>query len=136
MDEAQIGRRNAERFSLGLPAELLFAEGAAKAVVLDISRTGARIFSPVAALAGTSVILKWSGHEAEATMVWAELSHAGLSFAQPIPHHVLQAMRLGNARKPLERIGEHITFQPERVTAALRADGNAAGLQERRPRVL
>lgn len=124
MDDDEIGRRNAERFSLDFPAQMIFADRAAKAVLLDISRTGARIFSADSFRAGMSAKLQWCGHEAEATIVWAALSHAGLSFAPPIPDHVLAAMRLPNARKPWERTGEHIPFQPERVTAARRAAGD------------
>ena len=115
MDEADIGRRTAERFWLDFPAELIFADCAVNVSLRDLSCLGARISTSTALRRGMRTALKWGGYQVGATVVWTATRQAGLSFHGRIPDQTLVRMRLLATPHPWKDANEAIRLAAEKI---------------------
>jgi hypothetical protein len=87
------GRRAAARLRLHLPGELVTLDGQGRAVIENLSRTGARIATRLTVRPGTTCVLRWHGCEALGVVRWQYNGHCGLAFDSPLSHDDLMAAR-------------------------------------------
>ena len=58
-------------------------------LVLDVSRSGARLFMDSAADCTGDVLLHWLGHDVRATVVWSRQYECAVQFARPLADDAL-----------------------------------------------
>ena len=58
-------------------------------LVLDVSRSGARLFMDSASDCAGDVLLHWLGHDVRATVVWSRQYECAVQFARPLADDAL-----------------------------------------------
>jgi PilZ domain len=91
--EQQIGRRARNRLRARLPAIVITLDGTRNTILLDLSRSGARIKATAKMALGQRAILSWSGFEAFGRLVWVDRGLCGIAFDDPLEPDVLIATR-------------------------------------------
>jgi len=100
MNEADVGRREAGRYSVDLAAELS-VEGYGICVALrDLSQTGACLVGPAPLRPGLAVYLKCSLFASSGVVVWSAPPRCGIAFVGRLPGRVVQAARRAAAPFP------------------------------------
>ena len=87
------GRREHPRAYLVLPAFAEALSGHLHIVVLDVSRTGARLESDRLPAVGKEIILRCGGIDTFGTIVWAASGRCGMQFDEPISVQDLKTLR-------------------------------------------
>ncbi|MBS0483244.1 MAG: PilZ domain-containing protein [Proteobacteria bacterium] len=64
-----------------------------KAILVDLSRTGARIQYGTTNPGRGDAVLQWYGMEAFGTVVWTRAGYCGLRFHDPLPHAAILRSR-------------------------------------------
>ena len=75
-----VEHRKARRAKVFVPTELVVADVAMRAHLLDISVSGSRVHSRTAPRAGDDTLLHLNGQTHEARVVWSDAERAGLEF--------------------------------------------------------
>lgn len=88
-----IGRRAAPRLRLSLPARFVSIEGTHKAIVLNISRTGAQIAILESLREGEGGFLQCGNLKAFAVATRSEFSLNALQFDEPLTHEDVLDLR-------------------------------------------
>jgi len=75
------GRRESSRLRVRLSARIVTLGGDSPAVLVDLSRSGAKLRTTGGAIkVGTDAVLQWGGHEAFGTVVWSRGAEREFSF--------------------------------------------------------
>lgn len=90
---ANCGRRASPRLRLQLPAELVTLDGRDRAVLENVSATGARVLSNLMLRPGACCILRLPGLELFADVTWCMHGRLGLIFEQSLSQDQLLALR-------------------------------------------
>lgn len=88
-----IGKRATSRLRVGLMAQVLTTRKSMQAQLRDLSYLGAQIVCDYPPVPGSEVMIRWAGHEAFGTVVWANISTFGIRFFDAIEQEVLIATR-------------------------------------------
>lgn len=92
---SHIGRRNRSRLRTMLPATITTINGLYRALLQDISLTGARVHITdrrgivESLLPGQDAVLEWADFEAFGTLIWVEGEACGLSFEEIVRPEIL-----------------------------------------------
>lgn len=102
------GRRAFARLRLAIPARLLATHATGTCVLLDLSRTGARIGLAEPLPPGDMLYLRLAGFEVFAEVVWRELGEGGgingLTFDEPLDEDaVINVRRFAEGFEQRER---------------------------------
>ncbi|MEO1730736.1 MAG: PilZ domain-containing protein [Pseudomonadota bacterium] len=89
----KVGRRNAARLRLSLPARFVSVERTHQCILLNLSRSGAKIAILESVQEGESGILHCGGLEVFAVIVRSEFSLNGLQFEEEISDDQVLEMR-------------------------------------------
>lgn len=119
--ELDVGRRNAERFALDIPAELVFSQRAFRVSVRNISNSGACVYLLTGAIQEVSAELRCSEFSARANVVWSRVPHLGLRFETFFPGETLARLRALSCTSPWKNAPEHMRLAAERVLQDIRA---------------
>jgi hypothetical protein len=87
------GRRASQRASAVLPATLTRLADAAKALLLDVSSTGARVDGAELPDHGTYLLVTLAEVKATATVVWRTENGCGLRFSEPLNPYEVELLR-------------------------------------------
>jgi hypothetical protein len=87
------GRREQSRLRVRLPCRLITRGGDLKAVLVDLSCTGARVQAGTLACERGDAVLQWFGMEAFGQLVWARSGFCGLQFYDPLGDGMLLKSR-------------------------------------------
>ena len=90
------GRRAQSRLRLRLPCRLITRSGDQKALLVDLSRTGARVHAEHLACERGDAVLRWFEMESFGQLVWARSGFCGIRFYDPVPEAWLRQSRLLN----------------------------------------
>jgi len=90
---AQCGRRAAPRLRLRVPVHLITLNGQGRAIMENVSLTGARIASRFALRPGMSCLVQLPQLELFADVAWSSHGRCGLVFETPLSQQQLLAMR-------------------------------------------
>ena len=93
MEMGQIGRRGDARLRVDLPAQLTTLDGHPRAILCDISQSGAHVHCNPPLEKGEELVLEWLGYEAFGKVVWVCGRDAGISFYDRISPETLLATR-------------------------------------------
>ena len=88
------GRRLASREAAPVLASFFTLSRTGKAVVVDVSRTGARLQGRDLPAEGEELIVSLDGVRTYGMVAWAEGDVCGIAFSEPLPPGSLQALRL------------------------------------------
>jgi hypothetical protein len=94
-------RRKQPRYSVLLSAKLVTADASALVTIRDLSSHGAQVQGSQLPPLNGVVILKRGKLEAAARVAWRNGDRAGLTFAKPIPSHLLLEQILRPATPPV-----------------------------------
>lgn len=99
---ASIGRRRESRLRLRMDARLITLDGTSRAVMADVSSSGARVYAPDLPLrTGSEAVLQWLGREAFGVVVWTSAGQGGISFYDPIgPRELSEMRRMNDTQEP------------------------------------
>ncbi|MFM5885003.1 MAG: PilZ domain-containing protein [Novosphingobium sp.] len=79
------GRREQSRLRLRLPCRLITRGGDQRALIVDLSRTGARVHAEQLACERGDAVLRWFDMESFGQLVWARSGFCGIRFYDPVP---------------------------------------------------
>lgn len=99
-----FGRRISPRLRLSLRCEVIHADGRFRGLLMDLSRTGARIALMTPPPLGSGVALRWDGYEAACRVRWVHERQCGLDFDEGLADEVVVRTRaLPDRQSPAER---------------------------------
>jgi hypothetical protein len=87
------GRRGRSRLKARLAARVICVSGSQRAVLNDISLTGARLTLTQPVKAGECIVLQWGNFEAFGDVVWSSQNQIGVKFDATIDPRTLIATR-------------------------------------------
>ena len=87
-----------------MPCDIILLSGTYKALLLDLSRSGARIVLENPPKKGDGAIMRFDGNEIFCLVTWVDGARCGLQFDQPLTNDVLAKARWLSENYPsLER---------------------------------
>lgn len=86
-------RRSASRLRLRLAANVDSINGTQRAVIRDLSQTGAKLLLSEPISEGRDVVINWAGYEAFGRTVWVLDSWCGIKFDSPLDPKCMIATR-------------------------------------------
>ncbi|WP_367183261.1 PilZ domain-containing protein [Novosphingobium sp.] len=115
------GRRGQSRLRVRLPCRLISCAADQAAWLIDLSASGARVYSKATFALRGDVVLQWSGKETFGTIVWARVGYCGIRFFDSLPESwVLEARGLCSASPARDERAAARTLAREWVTGARR----------------
>ncbi|CCA94060.1 conserved hypothetical protein [Novosphingobium sp. PP1Y] len=89
----QRGRREQSRLRVRLPVRLETRSVTCRAILIDLSSSGARLALENLPRVGTEALILWDKYEAFGEVVWAEGVQCGIAFFDPLPGDVVLKTR-------------------------------------------
>lgn len=102
----RIGRRGDSRLRLELPVQLTTLDGHPKALLCDLSQSGAHVHSLEPLEVGEELVLEWLDFEAFGKVMWVRGRDAGVQFYDRVsPQMLLDTRdRIDQHRLPDDRV--------------------------------